>query len=101
METQYGPESACDLGIEIGAENAGLITSNVKVRKNVIYENEKAGSGQDVSSIAGDQLFANAGVRARGLLEDRCTDTLPGQLAGACAATVDGLINPAETAAVS
>ena len=32
-----------DLGIEIGAENAGLVTTNVVVRNNVVYRNEKAG----------------------------------------------------------
>jgi parallel beta-helix repeat protein len=32
-----------DLGIEIGAENAGLLTENVKVRNNIVYRNEKAG----------------------------------------------------------
>jgi cysteine-rich repeat protein/parallel beta-helix repeat protein len=35
--------TGCDLGIEIGAENAGTVTDNVKVRNNIIYENEKAG----------------------------------------------------------
>ncbi|NJL27094.1 MAG: hypothetical protein HC897_04015 [Thermoanaerobaculia bacterium] len=33
----------CDLGIEIGAENAGLVTSNVIVRNNQVSLNEKAG----------------------------------------------------------
>lgn len=32
-----------DLGIEIGAENAGLVTSGIVVRNNVIYDNEKVG----------------------------------------------------------
>lgn len=32
-----------DLGIEVAAENAGLITDGIKVRNNVIYRNEKAG----------------------------------------------------------
>jgi len=32
-----------DLGIEIGAENAGLLTENIVVRNNVLYANEKAG----------------------------------------------------------
>ncbi len=32
-----------DLGIEIGAENAGLFTDNVTVRNNVLYLNERAG----------------------------------------------------------
>jgi cysteine-rich repeat protein len=35
--------TASDLGIEIGAENAGLVTENVKVRNNIVYRNEKAG----------------------------------------------------------
>ena len=33
----------CDLGIEVGAENAGLVTSNVVVRNNVVFLNDKAG----------------------------------------------------------
>jgi cysteine-rich repeat protein len=32
-----------DLGIEVGAENAGVLASNVRVRNNVLYANEKAG----------------------------------------------------------
>ncbi len=35
--------TGCDLGIEIGAENSGQVASNVKVRNNIVYENEKAG----------------------------------------------------------
>ncbi len=45
--------SGCDLGIEIGAENAGVVTSGIKVRNNVIYKNEKAGlvfGGYDVNT---------------------------------------------------
>lgn len=44
--------SECDLGIEIGAENAGFVTSGVIVRNNRIYRNQKAGlvfGGYDVS----------------------------------------------------
>ncbi len=33
----------CDLGIEIGAENAGLLTENITVRNNVLRRNEKVG----------------------------------------------------------
>jgi parallel beta-helix repeat protein len=33
----------CDLGIEIGAENRGTVTSGVIVRNNLIYRNDKAG----------------------------------------------------------
>jgi len=32
-----------DLGLEVGAENAGTVTENVVVRNNVLYANEKAG----------------------------------------------------------
>jgi hypothetical protein len=35
--------SGSDLGIEIGAENSGIITSGVIVRDNVVYANEKVG----------------------------------------------------------
>lgn len=34
---------ACDLGIEVGAENQGTETKNIKVRKNFIHDNDKAG----------------------------------------------------------
>jgi hypothetical protein len=33
----------CDLGIEIGAENKGLVTSGITIRKNNVYLNDKAG----------------------------------------------------------
>lgn len=33
----------CDLGIEIGAENSGLLTENITVRNNVLRNNEKVG----------------------------------------------------------
>ncbi len=33
----------CDLGIEIGAENAGTVTTNVLVRDNFVHANEKVG----------------------------------------------------------
>lgn len=33
----------CDLGIEIGAENKDTVTRNIKVRKNFIHNNDKAG----------------------------------------------------------
>jgi cysteine-rich repeat protein/parallel beta-helix repeat protein len=32
-----------DLGIEVGAENAGLVAENVVVRNNLVYRNDKAG----------------------------------------------------------
>ncbi len=35
--------SECDLGIEVGAENAGLLTTNVTVRNNLVFHNDKAG----------------------------------------------------------
>lgn len=33
----------CDLGIEIGAENPGIVTSGIEVRDNIVYRNDKAG----------------------------------------------------------
>ena len=45
--------SECDLGIEIGAENAGIITSGIIVRNNIIYQNDKVGlifGGYDVNT---------------------------------------------------
>lgn len=35
--------TACDLGIEIGAENKGLLVSGVIVRNNIVLDNDKAG----------------------------------------------------------
>lgn len=35
--------SECDLGIEIGAENAGIVVVGVVVRDNVLWRNDKAG----------------------------------------------------------
>jgi len=32
-----------DMGIEVGAENAGIVTTGIHVRNNVLFENEKAG----------------------------------------------------------
>jgi cysteine-rich repeat protein/parallel beta-helix repeat protein len=34
-----------DIGIEIGAENTGLVAQNVIVRNNLVYRNDKAGIG--------------------------------------------------------
>ena len=42
----------------------------------------------------GDQV-ARAGAKARTLIANDCTDALVAGLAGACATTVDGLVNPA------
>ncbi|WP_456440743.1 right-handed parallel beta-helix repeat-containing protein [Caldithrix abyssi] len=45
--------SECDLGIEIGAENSGVVTSGIIVRNNIIYKNNKAGlvfGGYDVNT---------------------------------------------------
>ncbi len=35
--------SQCDVGLEIGAENKGLVTSAVVVQNNLIFKNDKAG----------------------------------------------------------
>ena len=35
--------SECDLGIEVGAENRGIVTSGIVVRNNVVSGNDKAG----------------------------------------------------------
>ncbi len=45
--------SGCDLGIEVGAENAGVVTSGITVRNNIIYNNDKTGivfGGYDVNT---------------------------------------------------
>lgn len=33
----------CDMGIEVGAENPGLVTKGIIVRDNILYANDKAG----------------------------------------------------------
>jgi hypothetical protein len=33
----------CDLGLEVGAENPGLVTNRIRVRNNLIYLNDKVG----------------------------------------------------------
>ena len=33
----------CDMGIEVGAENKGVVTSGIVVKQNVFYKNDKAG----------------------------------------------------------
>jgi hypothetical protein len=33
----------CDLGIEVGAENKGTITSGIVARNNILFKNDKAG----------------------------------------------------------
>jgi parallel beta-helix repeat protein len=35
--------TGCDMGIEIGAENKGVVVSGITVRNNTFYKNEKAG----------------------------------------------------------
>lgn len=35
--------SECDLGIEVGAENAGIETTGITVRDNILYRNDKCG----------------------------------------------------------
>jgi hypothetical protein len=34
---------ACDLGLEVGAENSGVITEKIIVRNNLVHNNDKAG----------------------------------------------------------
>ena len=40
---EHNVVAGSDLGIEIGAENAGIVASGIVVRNNVIHHNEKAG----------------------------------------------------------
>lgn len=55
--------SECDLGIEIGAENNGIVASGIVVRNNFIYRNDKAGlvfGGYDASvGRVRDSAFLN------------------------------------------
>ncbi len=61
--------SQCDLGIEVGAENAGVVTTGIKVRNNIVYANDKTGivfGGYDVTTgrvknceISGNACYKN------------------------------------------
>ncbi len=65
--------SECDLGIEIGAENYGVVTSGVTVRNNVVYKNDKTGivfGGYDVNtgrvkncSFTGNTCYQNDALK--------------------------------------
>jgi hypothetical protein len=66
-----------DLGIEIGAENAGLVTTGILVRNNVLHHNERAGlvfGGYEAAvgrangnAFTGNTLFANNTVGESGV----------------------------------
>ncbi len=55
--------TGCDLGIEVGAENAGIVASGVMVRDNFVWANEKVGIvfGGFKASVgrANDNFFLN------------------------------------------
>ena len=61
-----------DLGIEIGAENTGLVAQNVVVRNNLVYRNDKAGiafggyatSARRLQSFRGRRLASNISILA-------------------------------------
>lgn len=65
-----------DLGIEVGAENAGITTSNVVVRNNTVVRNERAGivlggyaqevGRIDAVTVRGNTLFQNNTLGATG-----------------------------------
>lgn len=69
----------CDLGIEVGAENAGVITRNVIVRNNVLYHNRVVGivfggyaksvGRADENVFRGNTLYKNATDAADGVGE--------------------------------
>jgi hypothetical protein len=66
--------AGCDLGIEVGAENPGIVASGVVVRNNLIVRNQKAGlvfGGFDVGvgrvegcSFLNDTVFENDTLNA-------------------------------------
>ncbi len=66
----------CDLGIEIGAENSGVVVENIIIRNNLIYNNDKAGiaigafsrGGGKVTKckIINNTLYKNNHVKAQG-----------------------------------
>ena len=54
----------CDLGIEVGAENKGIVTSGIVVRNNVLTGNQKAGLvfggyGKKAGRVTGCQFLNN------------------------------------------
>jgi len=66
----------CDMGIEIGAENPGVLVRNIIVRNNLIYNNDKAGLiiggyAEDLGRVANcvfinNTLYKNNRVKAQG-----------------------------------
>ncbi|MEM7306626.1 MAG: right-handed parallel beta-helix repeat-containing protein [Planctomycetota bacterium] len=64
----------CDLGIEVGAENAGITTTGVVVRGNLVYHNEKVGivfgGYAELTGRVEDCSFVNNVVYANDTLGD-------------------------------
>jgi hypothetical protein len=66
----------CDLGLEVGAENKGVVVDNIIVRNNLIYYNDKAGIAVGAFSknggivknciIINNTLYKNNKVKAEG-----------------------------------
>jgi parallel beta-helix repeat protein len=66
----------CDLGVEIGAENSGVLVENITVRNNLVYNNDKAGIAIGAFSLKGgtvrgctvinNTLYRNNRVKAEG-----------------------------------
>jgi len=67
---------ACDLGLEVGAENNDALAENVVVRNNLVYQNDKAGIAVGAFSLKGGKvrgctvinntLYENNRVKAEG-----------------------------------
>lgn len=60
--------SGSDMGIEVGAENAGMVTTGIKVRNNVIYDNDKScivfgGYSASVGRAEGNEFTGNTCYR--------------------------------------
>ena len=58
--------TGADLGIEVGAENAGIVATGIIVRDNLVYENQKAGIvfggyKASVGRVANCQFLNNTG----------------------------------------
>ncbi len=56
--------SQCDMGIEVGAENKGLLTRGIVVRSNILRDNDKAGLvfggyGKEAGRVEGCQFLNN------------------------------------------
>jgi hypothetical protein len=107
LEPDYDELRSCQE--RIAKAGRGFATTRVKQlqtcrnklnRGRLVYFDENQASPlTDPSDCASEyrtaERIAKAGVKARTLIADGCTNSLVSGLAGTCAATVDGLVNAA------